>query len=986
MSKSSVFDEYIKIAAEKGWVVDEDAYPSIVDKVQKDIHKSVEEKVQNMPKGPAETAMDAAKEKAQELIQKNKQQVTQLPEVKVETQVPKSGNWVIGVQNVLARKTPYQIKIDGYWGPQTAKAWNALAGAYKGLINAVDPSGQKVPHPTDIKWVRDAYPNLFAMGLPKGEHKRSMHDKTTGRYTEVEPTYQDRESRGLMAEDKTMTLKRNAEIMKELVALASDLEELGANKVAQVVDKETRRFKKAMDGLYDVTGETGKDLIDEAHPGGGVVIAPSQEEGGKVETIIEEQEKNIKKVLKDPTGKYAKYINELIILANKFEDEGKVEEAKMIDKTISELHEAAKRPFLNKDLVSGATKSNDLLAPKKAEESFGNRFYHKLNQLINALISSKENIELWVIGTDVDDRMEAEYDKAIANLKNVLQEFDSMGPKNILLQISRTMRVLETSIVGKDLEEAFNEEEDIKQHHNVIKLGNSLINEMKQYFSSLEQQEKQPFVKQDEKQENVLEKSKKDYLHELKNLDLIVKRYPYKLSKVVGGDENLLELENWIQKQKYNIIEAPEGYEFAFSPKPADVEKIKQYTLGLVKALRKKASIKKEIKKTSDAIPSIGPVQTTTNVPKKGPSRKKLSFDPKVQKLQQVIMQVEGLPKLKPGRGGKPDDGIWGPSTASVYNALMKMAQKVSPGALVYSVTQQKPAQHIIDWGIKVGEILQDMNKQKTLSNIGIPVYDNLIIPISILQNVNSFVNFIDINREKLPSYILSKVEEKVKMTKLPEDIKNPWKDNEEKEKQQLAGFVIIDIYQKLYNQSFVQKLILSTRDSKIAEKIKGFLSSLLSKLSPEIQKAVLPGKTQTKDEKSNMTPEEQKKFELKKLINKPGGILIFNKIDISSAEDFYKAFSVLPKPLSKPLIIGISRAVQKSPKTFIYELGLVVGKLMDWVTSNSEIWSENFNQSSREVTQDLANYYYSLENVARQLEYYDIAKEPQREIYKKVW
>ncbi len=95
------------------------------------------------------------------------------------------------------------------------------------------------------------------------------------------------------------------EMINRLVKLANDLEKSGSIEAAEKIDQQIALYKMALDKLYDISGETGEDLVNSAHKGGGVVIAPSKEEGGKVETLVETQEKMLKSVNTKPTGKYA---------------------------------------------------------------------------------------------------------------------------------------------------------------------------------------------------------------------------------------------------------------------------------------------------------------------------------------------------------------------------------------------------------------------------------------------------------------------------------------------------------------------------------------------------------------------------------------------------------------------------------------------------------------------------------------------------------
>lgn len=75
--------------------------------------------------------------------------------------------------------------------------------------------------------------------------------------------------------------------------------------------------------LYDVTGETGEDLINKAHPGGGVVAdASGSGDYGKVETILEEQKKNRDIAESVPTGKLAALMAHLVALADELDAAG----------------------------------------------------------------------------------------------------------------------------------------------------------------------------------------------------------------------------------------------------------------------------------------------------------------------------------------------------------------------------------------------------------------------------------------------------------------------------------------------------------------------------------------------------------------------------------------------------------------------------------------------------------------------------------------
>jgi len=62
---------------------------------------------------------------------------------------------------------------------------------------------------------------------------------------------------------------------------------------------------------YDVTGETGEDLVNQAHPGGGTKteLTHSKTKENLVETIVEQQKADLEVVKKMPKGTYASMVN-----------------------------------------------------------------------------------------------------------------------------------------------------------------------------------------------------------------------------------------------------------------------------------------------------------------------------------------------------------------------------------------------------------------------------------------------------------------------------------------------------------------------------------------------------------------------------------------------------------------------------------------------------------------------------------------------------
>ena len=255
---------------------------------------------------------------------------------------------------------------------QNPKLWAELAKPEPPKPPAFTP---KVP-----EWVNDpeGYQKKKEMEgvLPKGEEilseiPKRMYQKLLDRYLERGMSMDEAKQKAqwmiqqmnaddmeALAMSKEKNLLKVSAIADELRSLANDLDSMGEKEAADAVDKQLALFKEAADKFYDVTGETGEKFIGEAHPGGGPTMVPAKEEGGKVETVVEQQKKDIDVANKEPTGKYAETIMRLVATANRLEDEGNIEAAQMVDKAIEELRQAA-LPFAGRNLGLEATSSKD---------------------------------------------------------------------------------------------------------------------------------------------------------------------------------------------------------------------------------------------------------------------------------------------------------------------------------------------------------------------------------------------------------------------------------------------------------------------------------------------------------------------------------------------------------------------------------------------------------------------------------------------------
>lgn len=161
-----------------------------------------------------------------------------------------------------------------------------------------------------------------------------------------------------------------SQVMDEFAKIAAESGLITSDFGTPVVgnpDKETpvkdhRRYEPGEE--YGVTKETGEDLVGEAHPKD-AKPAEAMGDGGLVENIVQQQEKDIEVATRMPTGalvgKHAELVKTLVSLANELEGDGKAEIAARIDQTIERI---SGLPFVN-GLHREAAWLGALLAPLK---------------------------------------------------------------------------------------------------------------------------------------------------------------------------------------------------------------------------------------------------------------------------------------------------------------------------------------------------------------------------------------------------------------------------------------------------------------------------------------------------------------------------------------------------------------------------------------------------------------------------------------------
>ena len=231
------------------------------------------------------------------------------------------------------------VKADSTWGPKTFTSLYYAANVMKNNSLIVGISAKTPPSPEKIDEIILALKTTLMQGVSDGEMNEKMKENMW---------------QGATLSEASMN-KTSNHVVNELISLANDLDKMGEVKAAIAVDNQLSLYKIAMDKLYDITGETGEQLLNSAHPEGSVTLAPAQNDGGVVETAVDQQKKNIAVVSKDPTGKYASTIKSLIATANRLESEGNISDAEKVDRAINEL--IKKNPFLHNGVAKAASTS-----------------------------------------------------------------------------------------------------------------------------------------------------------------------------------------------------------------------------------------------------------------------------------------------------------------------------------------------------------------------------------------------------------------------------------------------------------------------------------------------------------------------------------------------------------------------------------------------------------------------------------------------------
>jgi len=443
LGESTVMQEFERIAAANGWIATAE---------DKDMKKRAEEPVSehvpvDLVKEPHRSELGKISPPATPLQDIDKMLAgVQQPEAagyqgSLIQQVQKALQEALG-GDVLGPKGP-----EGMWGWFTSRAWNTFAKKH--------PEAG-LPQTTE----RQAPPNavlrkmLGASGTPApaaGKEEMPLERAPLHLIKEPHMTQPWQYPSG-----PELVPKASVAIVNELIALANDLDQMGETKIAEAIDKELALYKEAVDKLYDITGETGEQLVGEAHPGGGPTMVPAKEEGGKVETIVEQQKRNLKVVDKKPTGKQAAFVaKQLVALANRLDAEGKTEAALLVDKTLDELREGSPRPFVGTSKTAAAGIIEAIQNFIDAIDGVDVQHKEKLTDIRKTLLRAKQDIYNARVARDKAPSQKLKNGWAAAEAQKVIEldnesaSWWSMIEENLSWQWAGAIMMSDTQKLGR---------------------------------------------------------------------------------------------------------------------------------------------------------------------------------------------------------------------------------------------------------------------------------------------------------------------------------------------------------------------------------------------------------------------------------------------------------------------------------------------------------------------------------------------------------
>jgi hypothetical protein len=593
---------------------------------------------------------------------------------------------------------------------------------------------------------------------------------------------------------------------------------------------------------------------------------------------------------------------------------------------------------------------------------FHKKFYPLVFALKNKITDSKNGIrgaldwtaEL-MFDSEAPSQMKELYNKTLSDINSILSDFNSKSPNEIISQLQSTLSLF--GISGIELPKAFRGEKNIDRYKNVLRVFIRTINEMKGFISQKTQKKQES-----EKGFSLSNKWKEEYKRELENLQSLIRNNPLKISKVVGGDQEAVKLEDWIKVQ----LASADSDDSSITSEHSN--NLRKFISQLNKNLSSvRSSYELSLFKKADFGVGAPPIElpgmsnkpsgdkknTVKNVGGVGKSK---NFNPKVKELQQKMVE-SGI-----NIGGKnPVDGIWGMNTAAAFRNLLLMSNNSSIRDLSNRVELEGgnfPGEKILDIGFYV---VNKLEKNGPKLKGMIPVEGFGILTADSLDNIDSFIL------------------ELISMNALKRQDSRDVKLN-------MASDSLIGLYNKIKtDENFREELIAENKNvdfpNLVLEKVKNLLT-LIQRENPSIIENKL-NKNKSKPEQSGQTNESGKiDINVNQEITNPREFLKISEInDMKTFKYVLENLIGLKQLQDKNAVQELARYAKITTEQFLKKVSGLIINLRGFATANKMYIIGNIEGGEKKFDYiiELLNTYSRTLSYLAQVFKFDLYSSPQQ-------
>lgn len=530
---------------------------------------------------------------------------------------------------------------------------------YEKLIETL--MGRGMTRDQAIKEIEKRYPGYFKQA---SENLKSIAPQNAN---DVEATM-----------SKENTLQKTAVVIDELVALANDLDKMGELTAADAVDMQITLYKAAVEKLYDIGGETGEQFLNGAHPKGGVVIVPAKDEGGKVETEVEQQKKDLAIVEKEPDGKYAELLGRLIATANRLDEEGQTAAAQLVDRTIEEIRTSF--PFVGRNSAREVLGSEDNKTSIKNAEEEKKQFTNIIPMWDDIMknywgplskeIMGEPGFSTNPVSGEIVKQMQAAYARANGLVDRIVDNWHrATGQQmySLVTQMANSLKLKNTfEFMSVFFTRAANANKYAILHDQMLEK----LYGMAQKFTGAEV----AGAEGNKTTEGMRKEQFSKYMGTLDKIIAAIGKNPKSLLAAYGNKDpqivdkflQALEEEKELAK-KYTWKQLMDSNEAVYNKLIPFLKKYKISVANKIYGLTKSGAGLAELLKN---MPTEKPATGKPKAKGKGGGVARSQRDPQVEKLQ-TVLQNAGFGNLLRTRRGDGIDGIWGPATAKALNAFV---------------------------------------------------------------------------------------------------------------------------------------------------------------------------------------------------------------------------------------------------------------------------------------------------------------------------